>query len=758
MLKKFRVVVAFIIVIIAVFVICQGGLVKAQTSLEYYKGLFSSWGLTIDTLSQEDTKLDKPATKKDLQILQLELEGNESTTNQSAKVTADTVKEGRYLLLLASQFQTTPQIKEGILGYQSVILVCDLLEPTSLPPSVSCAVNSLNFVNQNPAEASMSATILQIIQPTQVNGVKYYLLPQVLLITPQYQKYLGNYFKALSRAQVSAKVSDTVKTADSVSREFLKTFKDSSLFESGLYALVLLLFIVALHKPLIILVHNPKRLLEQNLYANQMHRALNFLANNSGIISFIFLILVIFYIPILYALTIKAQLLGDPGYPVKYLTTTLNPLNIPNYLTSQNLFRVGLLFFHYILVLFGVFLIIPNLTKIITVSTQKMRATKFKMIFIKWLLPVTIVLNGLLLIFVDLKSLTVFLSLSLTILLLSLLYLKSQSIDYPNLFSTKQRSLVFLTMFAILALNIFYSLFQNSRPINYAYEPLIGVKDTIIALPYSKKWDKDVLFESYYYNGTSNVYVDGYLLYSPDANNIVNKPSAKFATTESFTVVSRKAVQVFETLLKNQKLLKYLSVTEFSPIFTASSAVKAQLTFNCNLNPNPTVVKLETLTLNKFAQNDGVDTIDPVSAESTEILNFPGCKTENGFETLDFPLDPYILPQDFAVLRIRGVDAKYLTSLKLFVAEKEMPITFINSDMLDESHYKILYASPNPSKELTNYSTEVKKDFLVNIKTKTTDQGFDLSDPINQLIKAGALRNPFIIWTNQPNEIIQSGD
>lgn len=755
MIKKLASIVIMVTVIVATIGIPpKAGLVNAQTSLEYYKGLFNSWGIPVDTLPQKNIKLDTPATKKDLQLLQLELEGTD--TNQSEATDTNTNKEGRYLLLLTSQSQIKPQ---DSFGWLDVIVVCDSVETTFLPQGVSCALNSLNLADQNPNESSVSDKILQTIQPVNVNGVNYYLLPQVLLVTPQYQKNLGDYFKALSRAQASTNMLDKEKTAESMSRDLLKTFKDSSIFESTLYALVLLLFVVALRKPILTVVNNPRRLLEKNLYINQTRRAIDLLTKNSGIVSFIFLILIIFYIPIFYALTIKAQLLGDPAYPIKYLTTTLNPLNIPNYLTAQNLFRIGLLFYHYILALFGLFLLIPNLAKVIIRSTQKLRATKFRVTFPKWLIPATIALNGLLLAFVDLKSLTGFLALSVIILLISLFYLKSQSVEYPNLFTTKQRRLVFLTMFSILALNIFYPLWQKGQPIKYAYESLIGIKDTVIALPYSKKWGKNVLFESYYYNGDSNVYADGYLIYSPNAERIVNKPLNKFNDAENFIIVSEKPNKVSETLLKNPILLNYLSTADFSPLFTAeikstdvynSPALKAQITFNCNFAPSPTVVKLETLTLNKFSRDDDVD---PVSTESIEIMNFPGCKTETGTETFEAPLDPYIIPQDFAILRIRGIDAKHLAGLKIFAGGKESPVKFINREVLNESQYKILYSSPNQIKEITNYSTEVKKEFLVNIKTD--DQGFDLSVPINKLMKAGVLQNPFIIWTNKPNEIIQ---
>jgi len=216
---------------------------NAQTSLDYYKGLFDSWDLPTDILSQENTKLDALATKKDLQTLLQKLEGNLENNEVKQKLTeegvVDTNKEGRYLLLLASQSQTTPRSGAEILGYQNIIVVCDSLETTYLPQGVSCASNNLNFVDQNPNESSVSDKILQTVRPTNINSVNYYILPQVLLITPQYQKSLGNYFKALSRAQRPINAPGNEKAADAVVRSLLKNLQNSSIFESAIYALVI---------------------------------------------------------------------------------------------------------------------------------------------------------------------------------------------------------------------------------------------------------------------------------------------------------------------------------------------------------------------------------------------------------------------------------------------------------------------------------------------------------------------------------------
>lgn len=765
MIKKFSFLLTLSVVLFIVIVDLRP--VNAQTSLDYYKGLFNSWGVSIDILPKEINRLDTPATKKDLQTLLQKITNNEIGQSVAEENTANINRKDHYLLLLASQSQSTSQNDAGISGYQNIIVVCDSLEASFLPQGVSCASNSLNFADQNPNESSVSNKILQTIQPVNVNGANYYLLPQVLLITPQYQNILGDYFKALSQvqAQASANIYDSEKIINITMSDVLKNLKNSSIFEITIYTLVILLFIVVMKKPITLLVRHPQRFLEKSLYVNQIHHAINFLTKNYGMTSFIFLLLSLFYIPILYTLSIKAGILGDPTYPIRYLTTTLNPLNIPNYLTVPNLFRIGLLFYHYSLFLFGILLIIPNLVRVSIKPLRNMLTVKLKVNFIKWLVPTLIILNGILLAFIDLKSLAGFLILSMTILLIPLFYLKSRRIEYNTLFSPKELAFLTATVLIVLSLNVAYPLLQKGMPIRYAFEPLIDTKSEVTALPYSKKWTKNVLFEPHYYSGSSKVFVDNYLIYAPNTQTIVNKSLRDFTEGNNGLIVSGNPKDTIETLLKNPKILPFVETNTFSPLFVLDNtsgntsnygSIKTQVTFNCDLSPVSSVIKLEIITLNKFtseqtSSND--DKTDPINIESTKILNFPACNEETGSETFEVPFDSSLIPQERVILRLRGIDEMYLSNVKLLAGTTELSIWFLNKNILYENGYSLLYSSKDFSPEITAYSTKVKKEVTINVKT--TEDGFDISSPINTLVKQNLLQNSFIIWSTTQNELIE---
>lgn len=441
----------------------------------------------------------------------------------------------------------------------------------------------------------------------------------------------------------------------------------------------------------------------------------------------------------------------------------MNPLNIPNYLIAQNFFRLGLLFYNYVLALFGVFIMIPNLASIFTTSAKKIAQAKFSANFLKWAIPITITTIGLLLAFADIKSILGLLSIGLLVLLASLYYLRVKKLNYAKLFTPKQRNLVILALNTVLILNIAYPLFQKSHPASYEYEPLIGLKDEIIALPYSKQWGKNVLFEPHYYTGNSKVYADSYLIYVPNSKQIVNRRLADFTNNQSFSVTSSKNTNISGLLLKNEQLLNQLVTPDFSPIFTvtnftadklATPFLTAQLTFNCNLNPPSAEIKLEAQTLSIFAENEKDN--DYIATETTKLMLFPGCNTEAALETFEVPFDTYAIPEKASILRLRGIDQKYVAGLKIIQNQQELPIKFVSKELLNETQLSILKTSVNQADTFYNYSAGIKKDITVNIKN--TPQGFDLSEPINELIKAGALKNPFLIWTDKPNELIENYD
>lgn len=722
---------------------------KAQTSLDYYRSLFKSWGISVDIVQDSELqKLTAPATKKDLDTLFNELSRKPETEMEPSQDIEKIPSENAYLLILESQQN------QKLPPYKNIIVI----------------TNSLEFLDISLHESSSSSIVLQALKPAIVGDAKFYSIPQIFLVTPEYQKSVSAYFRAISKAEDAKRGLASKEKTTSTAAQILAKIKTSSILESAGYALAILIFVSIFIFPLKVLVRNPNRFLEKSFYTEALTGILNFLNKNSNMIGFVFIVLALFYIPILYTLNIKARILGDSSYAVKYLITTLNPLNIPNYLTSQNLFRrnlfrIGLLFYNYALALFGLFLLIPRLTLLLTGSIDKFREIKFKPNFIKWAIPTIVLTNSLLLAFVDWEVLIGFLTLSVVVLLASLLYIRSRWIDYAQIFSAKEKLLLAITMTVILVLNIVYPLYVTNRPIKYVYEPLIGIKDNVVAFPYSKKWGNNVLFEPHYYNGNSKVFVDSYLIYAPPAQKIVNKPLKNFSPESSFTITGGSSEAFFEAVLKTPKLLPFITTDTFSPLLAldnkivntpSASVLKAQMIFNCYLAPSPVVVKLEIMSLNKYAleQTDSKDSkLDPINAESVEILNFPGCSQGIAQETFEIPLDSYLIPQEFILLRLRGINLRYLAGFKLFLGSQELPVQYINKDVLGNIKYPLLYSSGDSSKEIIAYSSQVKKDFVVDLQN--TEEGFDLSNPINELMKRGLLNNPFIIWTNVENELIR---
>jgi hypothetical protein len=729
--------------------------VAAQTSLDYYKKVFKLWGIQVDTLAPE---LTQPATATG---------GNAQQPTDRTDTNRGQAMDGRYLLVLASQSKNILQAENATLGYQNVIVICDAGEQVASVFGVSCTFDKLNYAEQNPNLSSVADTIKQTAWSTNVNGVNYHVLPQVLLITPQYQESLGFYYKALARSQETAGAKPTKVTGNSIAQNLLSTFKDSALFKGTVYILVLLVFGAVLRQPLAVLFHQPRLLLHRELYLQLAQRAAVLVTYNYTKLTVIFLVLALCYIPVFYTLTSLAGLPSDSGYPLSYIAATLNPFDTQAFGAAQTLFRVGLQFYLYTLALFGFLVILPHLARVVTSASQRIVHVQLNPSFVKWLIPSTVLVNGLALTFGDLQTSAGLVLLSAVVLVTVLVYIQSRHIDYAGLFTATQRRLTMFGLLAGLTLTTAYPMLQQTRPTDYAFEPLIGIKDEVIVFPYSKKWGSQVLFEPYYYTGPSRVYADSYLIYAPNTNRVVNKPLTRFSDAGNITLISENPDAVFETILKTPKLEKYLSTTDFSPLATvdfaptatvSSPTAQAQLSVNCNLSPPPAAIKLTTVVLDRFAHTYGTTTeanalIDPVITESERIMNFPGCRAETGVETFEIPLDPHTLPQDYAVLLVSGLDPQYLAGFKLVVGRTELPLKYLTKEVLTTAKYTVLYTSPSTSDTLTNYSTQVRTDFQVELTDDS--RGYDLSAPINALLKMGVLSNPFSIWTDTPNELLQ---
>ena len=810
--------------------------VVAQTSAEYYSGLFNSWGIRTDILPSQ--KADQPATKDDLQSLYDLISGETVQKDQPEESPQTVVEENRYLLVLEAQQAEAQKLQEAgsIPSYQKIILI-------------SKAYPQDFYLNQS----SASAKLLADLEPKVIDTKTYYTIPEVYLTTPELQTQTAKYFKAVAKAE-QALPTKSKDVSMATASALMAKLKESSMLESAIYAGVILLIFVAFYGLFTTLVRNPVRLLHKDLYQQLLSRTVGFISKYHAILLFSFVLFALFYIPILYALTIKARLLGNPAYVVNYITTTLNPLTMSNYLTSQNIFRLGFMFYNYVLAILAVILLIPRLCNITTISDRKFSSVNLKTSFIKWAIPSVVLFTVILLVFFPVDTLIGLLALSGVFIAGLVWYIHARKLAYAQLFTGKEKRILFGLLTLGLALIIAWPAFQKSRPVKYAYEPLIGIKDEVVMLPYSKKWGQNVLFNEQYYPGDSLIFADGYLIYASDVAKIVNKPLKDFepsvnsaiTTNSAFTLVVKDTKKTMEALLKKPTLVDYFKTPDFSPVFMLADTdsqvlydknLMLSLTFNCTKNPAPAVVKVETVSLNRWAkgqedQNQQTSTnqggkqnrkqgqdenddeeqkqgqtanqgaLDALETQSTEILNFPGCEQKLLPETLQVPLDVFLLPENRPIVRLRGIDTKILTGAKLYADDQEVPLTFINAKILDETTYTLIYQSPatNPStittesatdrktttenlknpatpksNELTAYSTEVKEETVFDLTQppannqpndtyssylleESNPQGFDISSPINILMKQGRLNNPFIIWSSRPNEIIKTED
>lgn len=700
----------------------------ALEPLDSYKQLFESWGFEIDTVDLEQEVGDDE--DYDLSNLGFGRKDND-----------------KYLLALTSQEYLSDD------SYSNVIIICDnsLLSGSNFP--VDCTPSTLDdfdFRTTSTKESTASYKISGIVNPIKIDSTNYYFIPEILMVTPDYREVLANHFKALSKTDdIKIGTKDPESQVDLVGQ--LKNIKDSMSFETASYATFLFVFVVVSAGLLKILVLNPRDLLKKDVYRKQFDRFLAFLKNYHGIFTLSLFVLAFLYIPIIYALQLRGSVLGIYEYPYLYIKNTLLPTNYRDIVMAKNIFKIGFLLYNYILGVLILLVAIPKSEPIISVSVSKFRSVRLKNVFVKWLMPSVIVVNMILLGFFEIEELIGFLSLSIVILFLAFTYIKSRSIEFAGLFKKKEIAVVSLVMVVVLIFDFIYPIYKQQTPIRYANEPLIGSGDDVVLFPYSKKWGENVLFEPHFYNGDSEIFADSYLVHSLPAKKVINKPLNQFNNENSVIILSGTPSEVVEALFEKSEIVNYLATGKFSSFFTVDLSDKSDLTtatiqINCQHSPNSS-----TLTMDIYSK-DSEDRGGKVNKSKIDALKFPGCEPDSVTKFYEVPIDSYLLPDQKLFIVLGGLDEQTLIDFRLFGGGVEIPATFLKNNILDENIYSIVYKSPVIGNDLYAYSTRVKEE--VSFDMNFTEEGFDLSEPINDLMKHGFLNNPFIIWSSGGVEII----
>jgi len=715
----------------------------AQTPLEYYKSLFISWGIKVDTITETVTT-DTETKNKEAAL------GTQETLAFSDTLSSDKNSfNSNYLLVLSSQ--------SGVVTsrYNNVIYICDT--DTTEVKVFDCSSNTLNGINlldTKTLESSQSFSIIKIIEPIVLNNTTYYVIPRVLITSPQYQEIVAGYFEAISRANLILQKDNRVEENSFL--EAVVNIRGSSLFEGTIYVFVILVIILLLKNLLITIAADPKKLLEKSYYKILLKHPLAFLRKYRDIFAFIFLILFIFYLLIIYSLTIKGQLLGDPLYLTNYFISSFDAANFPVFILSKNIFRLSFLIYNFLLFIFAACLLLPSLLALLNSSLTKFKAVKIRLSFVKWSIPALLFVASVILSFFNLTEVISLLSLLIVAVLTALYYIKNRNIKYSDLFSKTELVLTIIFLTIPILIGVVYPSYKGRLPVNYSFEPLIGVQDRVVVFPYSKKWGENTLFRPQYYTGNSRVYADDYLVYAPNVKKIVNKPLSEFKNVGNYIIEVSELDKYLSTLLNYPELKTLATKESFSTIFLINNSDKSidsyaglrtTVTFNCSGDAEPGTLEFAFSSLG-----------DSLSIEKTksDILNFPGCSGNNTLEKIEVPIDLRGLPQKEILVTLQGIDMESIANLEILTPVGKIPITFINNTFLSAGSNVLLYSQNQRADLITLYSNRIEKNLVIDIVT--TEKGFDLSNPINELIKSKALKNPFVIWSEKPNEVIKVRD
>ena len=294
----------------------------------------------------------------------------------------------------------------------------------------------------------------------------------------------------------------------------------------------------------------------------------------------------------------------------------------------------------------------------------------------------------------------------------------------------------------------FYRMKNSTSEVEFKKEDLIGVSDEVVMLPYSKQLGKNVLMNEHLFSGSEPVFVDHYLVYSPIHSRIENKNAAEFKNEGSFYIQNGDLNDIVDALNKNKELHDFLiseMPTNFFKIknpgnsFPDEGKPKFEITFSCQREDlGEDKIKIDFYYVNENGE---------IEEDDKTLMYFPGCLEEDEPEkyTVDFEY-PFTESEDIYV-RLVDVLPSDILDVKILKSDVVFePIYFSKG-----RGYSVIGSgglTTSAVVPVTNYIFGDSYDLSFDLNFDEEGK-FDLSVPINELIKEGKLKNWFLIWSTQ---------
>ena len=673
---------------------------QAKTKLEYYKELFGKeFGFKI-------------------------FEPNKNKVSKKDYLSSNLNKG--YSVILSSTISPFPK---------KTILICDSDFSTEYPFKFSCSSDS---VSSN--EAYDMGGFLRSSDPTSAD---LYVVPEQILLTSEDRSDIGNIFKAIIRTDKGLENFDDTVVSDLnpsiLSR--IKEFKDTTVFEFFSIAFYMLI-IASLSWGFLSYLCKEDRKFNTSVFKDILNSFKNLQLYQKIIIPILFLMISV-YISLILFIGLKDGNGLNIGYVISYTKETFSFTGLTKFVDAKSIVRLGL--FAYGVVIVGILFIflLPQLVKVLTRAQQKISQVKVKTEVIRYSLPCLIILSLVASSFFGIENSVKFLIFTLiTLVFLFVKNLQRQVFDY--IYSAKEK-LIFITIaiFIILA-GFLFNFRSKGDSFDYKEEDLIGVTDEVVLLPYSKQLGENTLMNEYNFSGSEPVFVDNYLVYTPNNSRIENKNAKEFKNEGVFYIQNGDLEDIVSAINSNESLSGELRSEEPSNFFRiknfgkeiGGSEPEIQITFSC---------KRQDLGMDKIKVDYYYFEEGEVLHDNKTLLYFPGCSKIDEPETYKVKLDTPFTESEFLFMRLVNVLKSDIEEIKIIHGDQVYAPEYFSKGR----GYEII-----DSGGLTNSAIVPVTNYIFGDSyglgfemTLNEEDKFDMSVPINELIKEGKLKDRFLIWS-----------
>lgn len=733
----------------------------AKTKIDYYKEVFAKeFGFKIynsvnGNFNPIEDFLNSDLENKYLVILASMLDDTEFQDNLlSVELPEDT--EVSNLSEDSKDYLLTDQ--------KRVIFICDKEFSLNFPFSYTCDESSVN--------SKELFSVGNILKSDNSQNLDLYVIPENLILSPKGREELKEYIKAIKRSENVPLISEDASVEiDEVSlKEKIVNLSESITYEFFFIALSVTLVVVLSSGLLKFLAKENRKISFKDL-----REFLNINKHLSLYQKIIFYFLIwagIIYFVLMSSLSIKDNRSLNIPYIFSYSLDSLNLEKLGEYASLGGYFRLMVFFYETVLLSLVLILIIPGFISFFKVSFLKTSGCKIKQEIGRYSIPFLIIISIASTSFLKGSSLLRFQIFLISIMVfLFFINLRDSSFRY---FYSKKDKLIFLTTSFALFVVFFLTLIRRSQigPI-YTYEDLIGVKDSVVLLPYSKQLGPSKLINEYIFSGSEPVFVNHYLIYSPSNSRIENRNAVDFKNEGVFYIQNGDLEDIVSAIYKNENLSKELMTASPSNFFRIRNfqndyddlKPEIQITFSCERQQiDVNEIKVDFYYMDKD---------DEVQNENQRLLYFPGCSEIGKSEILSAELDIPDSEAEYLFIRLVDVlgsdieDIKIINSGEIIrpvyysksrgygiidsgglTISAKVPITnYIFGDSYDLSFDLNGVDSADGMEVTVDNQGEPHHDILLN--DSADSQGFDISQPINKLIREGLLKDRFLIWSTK---------